>query len=103
MPPFDRQIGLRLLNLHQLVYEATGGMVGHRLGSIRTLLLRTRGRMSGDPPTAALLSHKDGDSSVVAGTTRRSDKPPDSLRNLQAKPCNRRTSIQGDVSGRIDL
>ena len=86
MTRFDREIGLRLLNLHQLVYEGTGGLIGHRLGPIKTLLLRTRGRKSGETRTAALLYHRDGDSYVVVGSKGGSDKPPGWLRNLEADP-----------------
>ena len=52
MTPLDRQLGLRLLNLHQFIYERSGGLIGHRLGDIRMLLLRTQGRRSGERRTA---------------------------------------------------
>ena len=32
MTPFDRELGLRFLNLHQFIYERTNGLVGQRLG-----------------------------------------------------------------------
>jgi len=86
MTPFDRQVGLRLLNLHQFVYERTGGLIGHRLGRIRTLLLRTRGRKSGERRTAALLYLMDRDRYVVVGSKGGSDVPPAWLRNLEADP-----------------
>ena len=86
MTSFDRQVGLRLLNLHQFVYEKTGGLVGHRLGRIHTLLLRTRGRKSGETRTAALLYLEDRDRFVVVGSKGGSDVPPAWLRNLEADP-----------------
>jgi deazaflavin-dependent oxidoreductase (nitroreductase family) len=85
MTPFDRQLGLRLLGLHQLVYERTGGLVGHRLGRLRTLLLRTRGRKSGERRTAALLYLGDGEDWVVVGSKGGSDQPPAWLLNLEAE------------------
>ena len=86
MTPFDRQIGLRLLGLHQLVYERTGGLIGHRVGDVRMLLLRTRGRKSGEQRTAALLYLEDGDNRVVVGSKGGSDRPPAWLLNLEADP-----------------
>ena len=86
MTPFDREIGLRLLGLHQLLYERTGGLVGHRLGRVRMLLLRTRGRRSGEQRTAALLYLEDGANRVVVGSKGGSDRPPAWLLNLEADP-----------------
>jgi len=86
MRRFDELVGLRLLNLHQKVYELTGGHVGHRLGRTRTLLLRTTGRKSGQTRTSALLYLTDGDRLVVIGSKGGSDTPPAWLLNLQANP-----------------
>ena len=79
-------MGARLLGLHQSIYVLTGGRLGHRLGRVRTLLLRTRGRKSGRQRTAALLYHVDGDRFVVVGSKGGSDTAPDWLLNLQADP-----------------
>jgi deazaflavin-dependent oxidoreductase (nitroreductase family) len=86
MTPFDRQIGLRLLNFHQFIYDRSGGLVGHRLGRVTMLLLRSTGRKSGERRTAALLYLTDGDRFVVVGSKGGSDTPPAWLLNLQAKP-----------------
>ena len=86
MTPVDREIGLRLLGLHQLLYERTGGLFGHRLGKVRMLLLRTRGRKSGEQRTAALLYLEDGANRVVVGSKGGSDRPPAWLLNLEADP-----------------
>ena len=86
MTPLDRQLGLRLLGLHQLVYERSGGLIGHRLGHIQMLLLRTRGRKSGEQRTAALLYLADGDRYVVVGSKGGSDAPPAWLLNLESDP-----------------
>ena len=85
MTSLDRQLS-RFLDLHQFIYERTGGLVGHRLGRVRTLLLRTRGRKSGETRTAALLYLMDGDHFVVVGSKGGSDLPPAWLLNLQADP-----------------
>lgn len=86
MTPFDRAIGLRALALHQRVYELSGGLMGHRFGTVRMLLLRTTGRKSGEVRTAALLYHRDGGNHVVVGSKGGSDAPPAWLLNLRARP-----------------
>jgi len=79
-------LGLRLLGIHQFLYEKTGGLYGSRLGSIRVLLLRTRGRKSGRQRTAALTYVEDGERLAVVGSKGGSDSPPAWLLNLQANP-----------------
>jgi deazaflavin-dependent oxidoreductase (nitroreductase family) len=86
MRTVDRIVGIRLLHLHQRIYELTGGRVGHRLGGARTLLLRTRGRRTGRERTAALLYRQDGSRLVVVGSKGGSDEPPGWLVNLRAHP-----------------
>jgi deazaflavin-dependent oxidoreductase (nitroreductase family) len=86
MTAFDRALGLRALALHQFVYEISGGRIGERLGKAQMLLLRTTGRKSGLPRTAALLYHRDGSRYVVVGSRGGSDLPPAWLLNLEAAP-----------------
>lgn len=86
MTAFDRLLGLRLLNAHQFIYERSGGRIGERLGRTPMLLLRTIGRKTQRPRTAALLYHRDGDSYVVVGSKGGSDSPPAWLLNLKARP-----------------
>lgn len=86
MTPFDRFFGLRLLNLHQFLYELSGGRIGERLGRTPMLLLHTTGRKTSRPRTAALLYYRDGDRYVVVGSKGGSDAPPAWLLNLEASP-----------------
>jgi deazaflavin-dependent oxidoreductase (nitroreductase family) len=86
MTAFDRQVGLRVLALHQLIYEKSGGRIGERIGKSPMLLLRTTGRKTGRPRTAALLYHRDGSNYVVVGSKGGSDVAPAWLRNLEALP-----------------
>ena len=79
-------LGLRLLSTWQAVYELTDGRIGERLGPITMLLLRTRGRRTGQRRTAALLYLRDGDRYVVIGSKGGSDIPPAWLLNLEANP-----------------
>jgi deazaflavin-dependent oxidoreductase (nitroreductase family) len=86
MTAFDRFFGLRLLNLHQFVYEHSGGRIGERLGLTPMLLLHTTGRKTRRPRRAALLYYRDGDRYVVVGSKGGSDAPPAWLLNLEASP-----------------
>jgi deazaflavin-dependent oxidoreductase (nitroreductase family) len=86
MTAFDREIGLRLLAVHQFVYELSGGRLGERIGRAPMLLLRTTGRKTGRQRTVALLYHPDGDRYVVVGSKGGSDSPPAWLLNLEANP-----------------
>jgi hypothetical protein len=73
MTAFDRVVGLRLLSVHQFIYELSGGRIGGHLGRTPMLLLRTTGRKTGHPRTVALLYHRDGDHYVVVGSKGGSD------------------------------
>ena len=86
MTAFDRLVGLRILAAHQFVYEHSGGRIGERFGRVPMLLLRTTGRKTGRPRTAALLYHRDRDHYVVVGSKGGSDTPPAWLLNLNANP-----------------
>jgi len=86
MTAFDRVVGLRLLSVHQFIYELSGGRIGGHLGRTPMLLLRTTGRKTGHPRTVALLYHRDGDHYVVVGSKGGSDAPPAWLLNLNAIP-----------------
>ena len=79
-------VGLQLLSTWQAVYELTDGRIGERLGPITMLLLRTRGRKTGQRRTAALLYLRDGARYVVIGSKGGSDTAPAWLLNLEANP-----------------
>jgi hypothetical protein len=84
MRRFDRIVGSNLLALHQRLYEVSGGRFGHHFRRVRMLLLRTRGRKSGQRRTAALLYHLDGDQFVVVGSKGGSDTPPAHVKDAPA-------------------
>jgi deazaflavin-dependent oxidoreductase (nitroreductase family) len=86
MTAFDRAFGLRVLALHQFIYERSGGRIGERIGRSPMLLLRTTGRKTGRLRVAALLYHRDGGNYVVVGSKGGSDVAPAWLRNLEATP-----------------
>ena len=55
----------RFLRIHQAIYEATAGAIGHRLIGVPTLLLTTTGQRTGRRRTAALVYAKDADGSII--------------------------------------
>ena len=48
----------RFWRIHQAIYEATGGAIGHRLIGVPTLLLTTTDQRTGKRRTAALVYAK---------------------------------------------
>ncbi|MFL6061869.1 MAG: nitroreductase/quinone reductase family protein [Marmoricola sp.] len=72
-----------LLKAHQAVYEHSGGLVGHRLLLMPTLLLRTTGRKSGKTRTNALVYGRDAGRYLVCASNGGHDLPPAWLLNLE--------------------
>jgi deazaflavin-dependent oxidoreductase (nitroreductase family) len=79
-------VGRAFLGLHQSIYDKTDGRVGHRMLVVPCLLLRTTGRRSGKPRTAALVYASDGRDYVVVGSNGGSDRPPGWIHNVRAQP-----------------
>jgi len=87
---------VNLLTVHQRLYERSGGRIGHRLIGLRFLLLRTRGRRTGQPRTVVLAYARDPAGPDPAGATgadyllvasnNGSDRPPGWLFNITADP-----------------
>jgi deazaflavin-dependent oxidoreductase (nitroreductase family) len=71
---------------HQVIYERSGGWVGHRLMMVPTLLLRTVGARTGATRTSALVYVKDGDAWVVVASNGGQDRPPGWYFNVKADP-----------------
>ena len=79
------------LRFHQRLYEASGGLVGHRLIGVPCLLLHTTGRRSGRRRTVVLVYARDGAPDaptgyVVVASNHGMDAPPAWLLNLEADP-----------------
>lgn len=74
------------LRVHQMIYEGTGGLIGHRILGLPTLLLHTTGRKSGKARTIALVYARDGDRYLVVPSKGGADEPPAWLLNLEAQP-----------------
>ncbi len=76
----------QVLRVHQRIYEATDGRVGHGMIGVPTLLLRTTGRRSGATRTNALVYARDGDDYLVVASKGGDPKPPGWLHNVRATP-----------------
>jgi deazaflavin-dependent oxidoreductase (nitroreductase family) len=74
------------LRVHEKLYKATDGRIGHRLLGVPTLLLRTTGRRSGVTRTNGLVYAADGADYLVVPSNGGADQPPAWLFNLKAKP-----------------
>jgi deazaflavin-dependent oxidoreductase (nitroreductase family) len=76
----------QILRLHERLYKATDGRIGHRMVGVPTLLLRTTGRRSGVTRTNALFYVRDGGDYAVVASNGGSDQDPAWLHNLRANP-----------------
>ena len=76
----------QVLKVHERMYKATDGRVGHKMIGVPTLLLRTTGRRTGQTRTNALVYAKDGNEYLVVASNGGADKPPAWLHNVKAKP-----------------
>lgn len=74
------------LRLHERLYVATDGRVGHKMLGVPTLLLRTTGRRSGATRTNGLVYARDGDEYLVVPSNGGADKAPGWLHNVKADP-----------------
>lgn len=76
----------QVLRVHERIYKATDGRLGHRMIGVPTLLLRTTGRRSGATRTNGLVYARDGDDYLVVPSVGGADTPPGWLHNLKADP-----------------
>lgn len=67
-------------------YLATDGREGHEWNGVRTLLLTTKGRKTGEPLQLPLIYEKDGDNYVVVASKGGADDHPAWYKNLVADP-----------------
>jgi F420H(2)-dependent quinone reductase len=75
-----------LLTVHQWLYEHSDGRIGASLGGRPMLLLRTVGRRTNQPRTAALLYVRDGHAYVVIASKGGAPHHPGWFHNLTAQP-----------------
>ena len=84
-PLVERVIG-PLLAVHQWLYERSDGRIGSSLGGRPMLLLRTVGRRTRRPRTAALLYVRDGNAYVVIASKGGAPQHPGWFHNLTGTP-----------------
>jgi deazaflavin-dependent oxidoreductase (nitroreductase family) len=84
--PAVQAVGVRLLKVHQEIYDRSGGRIGHRLFGTRSLLLRTIGAKTGQRRTNALTYAQDGAGYVVVASMGGAPRSPGWYHNLRADP-----------------
>jgi F420H(2)-dependent quinone reductase len=76
----------QVLRVHEKVYIASDGRIGHKMIGVPTLLLRTTGRRSGVTRTNGLVYAQDGGDYLVVPSNGGADRAPAWLHNLRADP-----------------
>jgi deazaflavin-dependent oxidoreductase (nitroreductase family) len=84
--PVVQAVGVRVLKVHQAVYERSGGRVGHWFFGTHNLLLRTVGARTGQQRTSALVYVRDGRDYVVVASMGGAPRSPGWYHNLRADP-----------------
>jgi deazaflavin-dependent oxidoreductase (nitroreductase family) len=84
--PVVQAVGVRVLKVHQAVYERSGGRVGHWFFGTHNLLLRTVGAKTGQQRTSALVYVRDGRDYVVVASMGGAPRSPGWYHNLKADP-----------------
>ncbi|AFM18581.1 deazaflavin-dependent nitroreductase family protein [Mycolicibacterium chubuense NBB4] len=85
----ERNVGVRLLMLHDTLYKRTNGRVGHRIplpGVPPSLLLHTVGAKTGKQRTNTLSYFPDGGHYYVVASKGGDPKAPGWYHNLKAHP-----------------
>lgn len=87
MPWWERYIGLPILLMHDKVYKATEGRIGHTIpGGPHALILHTVGAKTGLQRANSLTYAKDGDNYLVVASKGGEPTAPGWYHNLKATP-----------------
>jgi deazaflavin-dependent oxidoreductase (nitroreductase family) len=87
MTSLAEQVLFKFLSLHDKIYQATNGRIGHRVpGMPPNLLLHTVGAKTGRPRTTTLTYARDGDDYLVVASKAGSPRSPGWYHNLKANP-----------------
>ena len=87
MPAWERHIGLPLLMLHDKLYKATDGRIGHTIPfGPSALILHTVGAKTGLARANALTYARDGHDYLVVASKGGEPKAPGWYHNLKANP-----------------
>lgn len=80
------KVGLRLLRIHDIVYQKTNGRIGHQILGPPSLLLRSTGAKTGQARVNTLTYARDGDSYLVVASMGGAPRSPGWYHNLKAQP-----------------
>ncbi len=87
MTSLTEQAVFAFLRVHDKVYQATNGRIGHRMpGMPPSLLLHTVGAKTGQPRTTTLSYARDGDDYLVVASKGGDPRSPGWYHNLKANP-----------------
>ena len=81
-----QQLQHQYLRFHRAVYLRTGGLFGHRLAGVPTLILRTKGRRSGETRVAVITYAREDRDFVLVASNFGLDQPPAWFQNVRADP-----------------
>lgn len=81
------KVGLRLLRIHDVVYQKSGGRIGHRIPGVPpSLLLHSVGAKTGQARINTLTYARDGESYLVVASNGGANRYPGWFHNLKAQP-----------------
>ncbi|HTM84917.1 MAG TPA: nitroreductase family deazaflavin-dependent oxidoreductase [Mycobacterium sp.] len=87
MPWWEKYIGLPMLMIHDKVYKATDGRIGHTIpGGPPALILRTVGAKTGQNRANSLTYARDGDDYLVVASKGGEPTAPGWYHNLKKDP-----------------
>ncbi len=87
MTSLAEQVLFAFLRMHDKVYQATNGRIGHRMpGMPPSLLLHTVGAKTGQPRTTTLSYARDGDDYLIVASKAGDPRAPGWYHNLKANP-----------------
>jgi deazaflavin-dependent oxidoreductase (nitroreductase family) len=84
--PVVKAVGIKVLKGHQVLYERTGGLIGHRILGVPSLLLHTTGAKTGLARTNALSYAREGADYLVVASMGGAPTAPGWFHNLKARP-----------------
>lgn len=76
----------QVLRVHDAIYKASGGRIGHKAIGVPCLLLHTTGRRSGQPRASSLVYARDGNDYLLVASKGGADTDPAWLHNVRAQP-----------------
>ena len=96
LSPLEQAV-LRMLPIHDAIYQKTDGWIGHWVpGMPPSLLLHTVGAKTGQPRTSTLTYARDGDSYLIVASNAGSDRYPAGITTCASTRSAKSTSARSD-------